>query len=137
MMRISRWLIPFFVFGRLSAALAGEDREVRFSIDETLKNAAFNTHHMPTEKALSETYGEGRIYRRPGRVYHVYFLRDLNLWLRCRGDSEDRQYAPISEITISKIDLGAKSTPRIPVLDPNLKGVHVGDNIRTALAQWG
>lgn len=134
---INRLLIAVVIVVGLTAAGMGQSRQLEFSVDETLKNAAFNTPHMPTQKAFSAKYGEGKIYRRPGRIYHVYYLPDLNLWLRCRGDSDAGRFVPISELMISKINLGTTFTPSVPVVDPNLKGIRVGDSIRAALAKWG
>jgi hypothetical protein len=117
-----------------SAAAA---QNIEFSVDETLKNASFNTGHMPTQKAFVSKYGEGKTYTRPGFIYRVYYLADLKLWLRCRGESEARADVPISEVMISKIDLGTKVSPKASVIDPNLKGIRIGDKVQLASAQWG
>jgi hypothetical protein len=121
----------------ITVASLRADQQGEFSIDETLKNAAFNTQHMPPEQLLVSRYGKGKTYIRPGRIYHVYYLPDLHLWLRCQGDAEDRLYTPIFEIMISKIDLTTKLPAKTLVIDPNLRGIRIGDDIQRALDQWG
>ena len=141
-MMIYRLSVRALIFGLLASITLGggvivASKESEFSIDETLKNASFNTQHMPTQNSVISKYGEGKTYRRPGSIYHVYYLADLKLWLRCRGESEAQQYVPVSELMISKIDLATKLVPKAPVVDPNLKGIRIGDSVKLAYAQWG
>ena len=123
-------LIFFLVSAR---AEQGEE----FLVEETLKNAAFNTPHMPAEETWIARYGKGKKTTGRGCVYHSYFLPNLHLWLRCKANAEDRLYTPIFEILISKIDLGTRLPSKAPLTDPNLKGIRIGDDIQRAVAQWG
>jgi hypothetical protein len=92
---------------------------------------------MPPEKSLVSKYGTGATSVRNGGSYHIYYLHDLHLWLRCKGDIDDKLYKPISEIMISGIDLGARIPPASIITDPNLKSIRIGDKVQRALEQWG
>jgi hypothetical protein len=127
------WFI-FSVSIFLSAVKADQGE---FSIEDTLKNTAFNTRRMPPEQMLISRYGKGKRTVGEGCVYHTYYLPNLGLWLRCQGDAEDRLYTPISEILISGTDLGTRIPSKTTLIDPNLKGIRVGEDIQRALDQWG
>lgn len=119
-----------------SSVASGEDKEL--SIYQTLAEAQFNTVHMPPESMLLSKYGEGQAFVRDDDIYHVYYLADAHLWLRCKSMGDDKLYKPVSEILISGIDLGGdKIAPESKIEAPHLKGIRVGDNVAKALKQWG
>jgi hypothetical protein len=114
---------------------AGEQEDL--SLNRVLAEAAF-TPHFPREKDLIARYGNGRTQVQDEGTFHIYYLPESNLWVRCRIDGENKVDKPLTEILVTSVELGEKRFRAKPkIATPHLKGIHVGDDFEKVRAHWG
>lgn len=116
-------------------AKAGGDENI--SLIRILADAQFKPH-FPTERQLLTTYGKGVSETREGDVYHTFYISGSNLWVRCKIEGDNKQQRPLTEILITAQRLCSKDVvTKAAIVSPELKGVHVGDDLTKVLKQWG
>jgi hypothetical protein len=129
-------LVISLLVGAVPICKAAKSENTEFSINDVLKAASF-APHVPPEEVLISRYGAGQVIEEKGDRYHIYYLPRSKMWIRCKIDGDDTVYKPVYEILVSTLPLGGKVLPTSAVATPELKGIHIGDNLERISRKFG
>ena len=104
-------------------------------LERILSTASFRPQ-LPSDKEIVLSYGVGKVTESYGERIRTYFFPDSKLWIQYRCNLDDKVYTPVSEILVSRIDLGSQRPIR-GTFKQSLFGIKLGCKANIAERRFG